>query len=132
MDVLDKQVLESEGLRFVSLWSDLMCRTTAITRKCMCEVSEELAWSSQSDIMAGLELYRDYLRLLHQDIKDLVTECGCQDFPEFPEIQIKKSTKIREGGEYVWVEPFLNAQQKMDDHAAKIINICIEGSGKED
>lgn len=132
MNDLDKKVLESEGLRFVSLWSDLMCRTTAITRKCIREVSEEVPWSSQSDIIEGLQLYRDYLQLLHQDIEDLVTECGHEEFPEFPEIQIKKSSKVSKDGEYVYVEPFLKVQQQMDEHAARIINICIESTGKED
>ncbi len=132
MDNEHKHILENEGLRFVSLWSDLMCRTTTITRKCIREVVEEVAWSSQDDIIEGLTLYRDYLRLLHQDIKDLVTDCGVKEFPDFPEIVIKKSTKFREGSDYVWVEPFLKVQQKMDEHAGKIINICIDATGKED
>lgn len=132
MSILTKRVLESESMRFVSLWSDLMCRTTEITRKYIREVSGEFPWSSQGDIIEGLKLYRDYLRLLHKDIEDLVTECGYEDFPEFPKIIIKKSTKVDDSAEHVWVEPFTIVQQELDSHAEKIINICINVCGKED
>lgn len=91
----------------------------------MQEVGGELAWSWEEDIIDRLRSYRSYLRLLHQDIKDFAADCGRRDFPEFPEVIIKKSKRAIKGAEQVLVAPFLDVQECLDAHAQKLINICI-------